>query len=123
MMSKQATENMLLVVEANSENESGVSFFLANTRHEWWLDDEAVKVSTVKITYEYPDSLSEDEFRVMAIKTLRDKQDRVIAEAQLTKVDLQNKIDKLLMLTHQPAASELEPAPDVITDETRDIPF
>lgn len=104
-MSITEKTDMLLYVKAEANEPSGMQYYLIHPTHQWYMGDESVKVKKIQIEYEQPDTLDEEQLRAAAIQTLREKQDRVIAEAQLTKVKLQEKIDQLMLITHQPGTS------------------
>lgn len=94
-------EEMHLFVESDTEALNGMKFFLVPKRYRWATNDEQVKIEDVVVTYGLPNDLTQDQIRLKAVETLREKQERVIAEAQKQKVFLQEKIDNLLLLTHQ----------------------
>lgn len=102
-MTIKSKEEMLLYVEADAEQESGIRFYLVSSLHQFYMGDESVKLCNVIVEYEHPNSLNEEQIRTAAIQTLKEKQERIIASAQLKKVELQKKIDKLLLITYQPA--------------------
>lgn len=101
-MTIKTKEEMLLYVEADADKESGISFYLVSKKHQWYTGDEAVKICELVVEYEHPDSMDEHQIRTAAIQTLKEKQERIIAEAQLKKNKLQKKIEQLMLITYQP---------------------
>lgn len=101
-MTIKTEEEMLLYVEADADKDSGISFYLVSQKHQWYMGDEAVKICKLMVEYERPDSMDEHQIRTAAIQTLKEKQERIIAEAQLKKNKLQKKIEQLMLITYQP---------------------
>jgi len=95
------SEKMFLFVESDASKDTGMNFFIVPDRYEYYPNDEQVKLSEIEIKYKIPEGISEQDIREKAIKTLRDKQERVVAEAEIQRQKLQVKIDGLLMLTNQ----------------------
>lgn len=116
------TETMLLFIESDEKSEDGMAFLLTNFRHQWATRDEQINLGEIEITYEIPFGLDSDAIREKAIKTLQDKQERIIADAYMAKQRLQIKIDKLLMLTHCKSDSELI-VDNVVLLENDETPF
>lgn len=112
-----ATEEMFIFVESDKKAADGMKLFLVPKRWEYYPDDEAVKLGKVQVRYTALKDLTPKEIRAKAIKTLRDKQERVIAEAQKRKMRLQEKIDNLLLLSDQ-----RKPSLKVVSDSD-DCPF
>ena len=91
---------MFLYAESSKEEESGIELSLIPKRFKYYMGDEAVELEEVTVRYNRPSKLDEDILRKKAIETLQSKQKAVIAEAYRREQELQGKIDKLLLLTH-----------------------
>ena len=91
---------MFLYAESSKEEESGIELSLIPKRFKYYMGDEAVELEEVTVRYNRPPKLDEDTLRKKAIETLQSKQKAVIAEAYRREHELQGKIDKLLLLTH-----------------------
>ena len=96
-------EECHIFVESDNDAKDGMRFSLIPDRFRYYMGDEAVNLQEICITYDLPGDLSTETIRKKAIETLMAKQDRVVAEAQQTKTELQTKINDLLLLTHQAA--------------------
>lgn len=95
----KSTAEMILFVEAN--NEGGMEFILVNKRHMYYMSRDAIKMCAVNVDYEHPDDLNEKKIRMEAIQLLKDKQDKLIDEANRSKKEIQNKIDQLILINIQ----------------------
>jgi hypothetical protein len=95
------TEIVWLFAAPDKNSPDGMSLYIVAKRHEYYPSDEHIKLAEVLVHYDPPNEFSRDKMILKAIQTLRDKQDRIIAEAQKHKMELQQKIDKLLLLDHK----------------------
>lgn len=115
------TEKMVLFIESDEKSEEGMAFLLTNKRHQWATRDDQINLGEVEATYKIPADLDADSIRKKAIETLRAKQDRILADAYMAKQRLQDKIDKLILLTYKgdPDAT----TKTVVPIESDGIPF
>jgi len=93
-------EKMILFAESDNDSESGIHLFLVPERWEFLPSDECIKLETVDVYYEASVNTTSEALRLKAIETLRDKQQRVIAEAEKKRAELEKKIEALLLLTY-----------------------
>lgn len=98
-------EKCFIFVEGDSNSDDGMNFFLVPARYEYYPDDEAVKLEEIEIEYSLSGELTKNDIRLRAIKTLQDKQNRAIADAEKSRIALQGKIDKLILLEYIPKSS------------------
>lgn len=115
------SENMHLYVEPNDEAETAddnpFNFFLVSEKHRWYTNgDNQIRVGEVQIEYPVPDKIGEDALAAAAIKELREKQQKVRADAHERCEKLDEQIKKLSRLTHQPTDIVIDD--NVITEET-----
>lgn len=104
-------EKMKLFVRADNESSTGMRFLAVNALHEYWMGDADIKLGEIEVSYSPPEGLDESELRRKAISTLQDKQKRVRAEAEVSCLQLQSQIEKLMLLSYQPTS-------EVISDGT-----
>lgn len=96
-------ETMLLYVEAGEADPSKLTFFLVNQRHRWMTyDDRQIKIAEdVEVEFE-PPQMTEKELRLKAVEQLRERQLQVRAEAQKRIGDIDEQINKLLLIEYKP---------------------
>lgn len=117
-------EKMTLFARPDADAEHGFILMPVHPTHEYWMRDSDIKVDTVNIEYLPPQNMSREEMIQKAVITLRDKQKQIRAEAHKEVQKLEEKINEMLLLTHQP-----EPESTVIdleivdTQNSDDIPF
>lgn len=113
-------EKLTLCVEHDENTPGRLKFFLISPRHEWYLhDNKQIKIAKdIEVEYE-PPQMSEDELRLKAVEQLRDRQKRVRADASKAIADLDEQINKLMLITYQPESVEVS-APASPAD---DLPF
>lgn len=97
----QHIETLRLFVRPDLEECNGMKLMLINKDHEYWMNDSDIKLDEVVINCEYHSEFTTDELRKLAIQTLKDKQERARAEAEVRCNVLQKKIDEMLFLTHE----------------------
>lgn len=97
-------ETMALVVNADANEESGMRFYLWPTSNLWLIPDDDVKLAEVEVCYSMPDNMTPEDIRRAAVETLKEKQKHAYAKAEERVNRLQERINKLQMLTYQPAA-------------------
>ena len=100
MSNENTTEECHLFIAPDKESERGFNYRIVPSYFRWIAGDDWIKVGDVNIDYVIPNDMTEDELRQKAINTLKEKQERVIAEAVVEKGKLQKRIDELLMITH-----------------------
>lgn len=64
------------------------------------MNEDDIDLQNIEIEYEMND-IDEQAMVLRAIETLKDRQQKIIADAQLKKNRLQIKIDHLMMLEHK----------------------
>lgn len=99
---KAIQTNMLCYARPNADEETGFKLLLVEKDLKWWMNDEDICIATVPVEYFPPDDMSEEELIMKAIESLRDKQKQILADAQYQVHKLDEKINKMLLLTHQP---------------------
>lgn len=97
---KDQTEEMLVYACPDADAEGGMDFRLVRPSDTWRMNDEDIKLGEVSVTYSIPGTLSRAELVNKAVVTLREKQQSARAYAEKRCIELESKIDKLLMLTH-----------------------
>lgn len=112
---------------ADADADDGFRLILVPPEKKWWMNDDDVKIGTETVTYHPPENMSREEMARKAVETLRDRQKQIQAEAQRKVMKLQERINNLLQLTHQPEEPKTESANlKVINggiDDECDIPF
>ena len=103
---KNKTETMHLFLEPNkkaeSPNDSPFNFFLVSSRHKWYMnDDEQIRIDDVEVSYSVPTHIGEDDLAVAAIKQLKERQEKVRADAHRRVEEIEEHISRLSLLTHQ----------------------
>lgn len=66
----------------------------------WYMADEDIKLELISIPFKTSEEIDLDSLRVKAINTLKDKQTKIMADAQFERNKLQEKINSLLLLGH-----------------------
>lgn len=85
-------------IKPDVDAESGFTHTLVPEWARWMASDDWVKLDDIEVTYEVPGNLSQTDLRRLAVKTLKEKQERIIAEAVVNKGKLQVRIDELLLI-------------------------
>lgn len=117
-----------LWVIADPTEEEGFRYMLTDKSHYMYSDE--IFIDEVIVDFNPPENLSEDDLRKKAIQTLKDQQQKILADAQMRSNKLQEKIDKMLLLTHVSdidvplpgPKNPVPPKPEII-DPLDDIPF
>lgn len=113
---------MHLIVEADSESEDGMHFFLMPEENKYYIGSYQINLGKVPTTYTRPDELSDNDIRKAAIRTLKDRQKENTAKTYKDNQTLQGRIDKLLLLTYNvdSGATEVKPESAFIIEECDD---
>lgn len=92
-------EKLLLCMEMK---EGKLEYFLIAQRHRWSLyDDAQVIIGDQEVFFEMP-TLTDTEVRLKAVEQMRERQKNVRAEAAVKIAELDEKIQKLMLLEHKP---------------------
>lgn len=93
---------LLCYARPDDKAENGFKLLLVEPDFKWYTNEDDVCIATVPVEYYPPENMNYEEFVRKAVESLRDKQKQTLAAAQ-RQVDIyEEKINKLLMLTHQP---------------------
>ncbi len=107
-------EKVFIYIESNKDAPAGFSFYLVPERWKYYPSADDVRVGETEVSYSPPANLTTEEIRGMAIKTLQDRQTQVVAEAQKKKMQLQKKIDSMVMLPFIPASATVIEPDDIL---------
>lgn len=94
------TKKVELWAKPDADSETGFIEILHDPHQYRWGADEDVKMGEVEVMWEHPADLTEQQMILKAVETMKEKQEKIVAEAQRKKTELQTKINNLLMLTH-----------------------
>lgn len=95
-------KTLKLYMRPDSDEEDGFVYFVTDPAYGYsWTQDHDINIGDVDVSFNVPNDLTEDELRRKAIDTLKDKQDAIRAKAFRDIEALQNRIDEMLLLTHQ----------------------
>lgn len=86
------------VPDKNTEN--NLRYELIPESYDWLMQDDDIELQTVEVEYRL-DDINEQEMVLKAIKTLKKRQERIIADAVVAQGKLQIKIDNLMLLEHK----------------------
>ncbi len=92
-------KEVYVYMRPSSTEESGYRFVVACKDLRWATGSEDILLDTVNVEIGIAD-YSQNELALKAIATLRERQERVLAEAEVETQRLQEKIDRLLLLPH-----------------------
>lgn len=94
----EADLNIYMVPDSDAPD--GYRIQLVEDAHKWYTHADSINLgkTTVCLDLDIP---SDDQLAVKAIETLKAKQDQIMADAFDRKVELQSKINKLTLITHQ----------------------
>lgn len=98
---KTVTLQMEVWARTDPAEAEGFRLLLVPRELRMWMGDQDVCLETVPIEFQSP-NMSHEAMVLKAIQTLRDKQEDILAGAQLQVARLDERINRLLMLTHQP---------------------
>ena len=115
--SKQENRNMieqemLTYMRANSDAEEGFVYVNLTKDYKFMSRDEDILLQEVTVKIPTPSKYSLDDLRKMAIDSMREKQSEARAEAEKKCLELQGKIDKLLLLEYKPEVNQSSPEPE-----------
>lgn len=105
-------EKLLLCMEQNSET-GALEYFLIANRHRYFLNDDLqIIVGEQEVFFDMP-TLTDTEMRLKAVEQMRKRQKNIRAEAQRKVAELDEKIQKLLLLEHKADdQGSLHPVPE-----------
>ena len=95
--------NMSIWAVSDSESEKGFRLELIPARFEFFMSDSEVKISEGEAFFDSPPDMTEQDMALKAISTMEEKQKRIIADAQMKAIKLQEKINNLKRLTFVPS--------------------
>lgn len=110
-------QHMRIYAEPDSDSQAGFRHQLVNMRMKFWVPDSWIHLHEVEVEFQVPE-FSPDDFRRLAIKTLKEKQDQARAEAEKEVMRYQSEIDDLLLLTDQSQDDG-----SVVSTQEPDMPF
>ena len=96
-------ETMSIYAVPDSQESIGFKFKLIPQEKKWWMHDEDICVGEVEVEYDPPSDMTKDQLVLKAIETLKDKQTQAMASAQVKYNELQEKINKLTLISHNPS--------------------
>ena len=121
-MGETSKETMCIFAIPDADAKEGFTTTLIQPRHKWLMNDEDINLGEVDVYYDIPSSLDRNELIGKAITTMKEKQARYRAEAEEKCTRLQEKINTLLMITHQSEPVDTDAVIDR-SDLGDDIPF
>jgi hypothetical protein len=90
-----------LYIRPNQEIKRGFAYYIDDSEFSnHYARSTDIHIADVEVMFQVPPELNADELRQRAIKTLRDQQSRIRAEAHKRVEELELKINELLLLTH-----------------------
>jgi len=101
----------------NQNSDKGFDFKLIPKNKAYWMTDGDVNMGEVEVHFDPPADLDHQTLALKAIETLREKQADARAECEMRIKDLDEKIEKLLMITHQPEEEFIEAGDNVVNFE------
>ncbi len=104
-------KSLKLYIRPDRESDTGFIYYVDDSEYtNHWPKDVDIHIGEVEVFFHPPEELDENELRLKAIQTLRDKQEKLRATAERDIQELERKIETMLLLTHQTG-------PDVIQGE------
>ena len=100
-MSKSIQEKMTIFVRPDSANEKGFKVMAVNDVHKYWMTDEDINVGDAVVEYELPEDMTHESLALKSIVTLKERQQKVRADAEVKIQNMEKKINQLLMITDQ----------------------
>ena len=94
------TAKAIVYLRLDIDSDCGYRHVLVDPENRYWVNDEDIKLEQVEVSYALVKEYSQDELRLKAIATLRDKQQVERARSVKACVLLQDKINSLLRLEH-----------------------
>ncbi len=102
MNTETITMSLFAESDTDPKNERGFTLTPIAGCHTFLMDDDAIDLGAITVTFRTPNNIDANLLRKRAIETLKKKQERVKAEAYQVHLELQGKIDKLRLLTANP---------------------
>lgn len=100
-MSNAIKEKMTIFVRPDSENENGFKVMAVNDVHKFWMTDEDINVGVATVEYDLPEDMTNQSLALKSIATLKERQDKVRADAYVKIQNMEEKIATLMMITDQ----------------------
>ena len=122
-------EKMFLYARPDADEDNGFKLILVPEIFKYYTDASDVMIDVVSVEYMPPGNLSYQEMVIKAVETLRDKQKQILASAHRSIAQLDDKINTMLLLTHQSTSDDIVlTTPDLATSSSsssskNDIPF
>lgn len=101
MALKKHTENMLVFLCPDKNDDSGIKIRLISEHHRYYMSDNDVRIGDQNIEC-YIDIPDERELLLKAVETLKEKQKKIYADAEQQVGKIQKRIEQLLLLEHKP---------------------
>ena len=106
------TEIICIYAVPDKEEPKGFRLQCCPDKIRWYMSDDAILLCTQENVF-YVDIPDEKTLILKAVETLRDRQKQVLANAQVSIDQLQEKINNLLRLEYKPLQGTQTPAPTV----------
>ena len=103
-MSKLIQEKMSIFVRPDSENEMGFKVMAVNDFHKFCMTNEDINVGSATVEYQLPEDMTHQSLALKSIATLKERQDKVRADAHVKIQKMEEKITTLLMITDESEA-------------------
>ncbi len=101
MSTETITMSLFAKSDTDPKNERGFTLTPIAGCHTFFMDDDAIDLGAITVTFRAPNNINAKLLRERAIETLKKKQEQVKAEAYQVHLELQGKIDKLFLITYQ----------------------
>lgn len=98
---------MAIMLRPDKDEPDGMGFYLWPVNRLYYCDDDDVKIAEIDVPFEVPGDMTHEDIAKKAVETLEEKQKNEWARAQRRVDMLQIRINKLRMLTHQPAPENI----------------
>lgn len=96
-------KTLKLYIRPDRDEEQGFKYFLLDPAFGYqWTQEADIEIGEVAVQFIIPEMLTDDDLRLKAIETLKKKQEAIKANAYKEIQGLQERIDKMMLLTHQP---------------------
>jgi hypothetical protein len=102
------------VVAKFNINTKQMDYYLIPPHQTWWVDETDVVISEKQVFVVELPALSQEEYTLKAITTLREKQKAAYEEASRTAARLEEKIKELQLLTWQVDPSVIDSITDLV---------
>jgi len=94
------TLTQYVYMKPNMEVEEGYEIIVVGCKYSYKICDTCILIKEVTVSFDF-EIPAQDKLLELAVNTLLDRQEEVMAEAMKRNVELQGKINQLLTLTHK----------------------